>query len=70
MYTAQQIATVINYNKNNNIFRITTKKRVVWDLRNIDVANLQQVGVVIKYAEDFAALKKQVRAELVAQQLV
>ena len=70
MYTAQQIAAVINYNKNNNIFRITTKKRVVWDLRNIDVANLQQAGVVLKYAEDFAALKRAVRNELIAQKLV
>ena len=69
MYTAQQIAAVINYNKSNNIFRIANK-RVLWDLRNMDVANLQQAGVVLQYAEDFAALKKQVRNELVAQKLL
>lgn len=67
MYTAQQINTVLQYNKTANIFRITPAKRVVWDLRNMDVANLRQKGVVIVYAEEFAQLKKQVRAELVAQ---
>ena len=67
MYTAQQIAAVINYNAAANIFRISNTKRVLWDVRNKDVANLQQLGVVLKYAEDFAALKRAVRSELVAQ---
>lgn len=70
MYTAQQIAAVINYNNKNNIFRISKTKRVLWDVRNIDVANLQQQNVVINTAEQFAQLKKQVRSELVAQKLV
>lgn len=70
MFTAQQISTVINYNKNNNIFRVTKTKRVMWDVRNIDVANLQQLGVVLTYAEQFAQLKKQVRAALIAQKVI
>ena len=67
MYTAQQIAAVVAYNTKANIFRISKTKRVLWDLRNMVVANLQQLGVVLKYAEDFAALKKQVRKQLVAE---
>lgn len=69
MFTAQQIDTVIDYNKTANIFRINDDKRVTWDVRNGDVANLQQLGVEVKYAEDFAKLKKQVRAVLKQQQL-
>lgn len=69
MYTAADVNFVINYNKSNNIFRVANK-RVLWYLRNIDVDNLQRAGVTIKYAEDFAQLKKQVRASLVAQKLL
>ena len=70
MYTAQQIATVIAYNTNNNIFRITPAKRITWDLRNIDVANLQQLNVHIVTAADFAALKQTVRATLKALRII
>lgn len=69
MFTAQQINTVVNYNNTANIFRVSNK-RVLWDMRNGDVAKLQQLGVVVKYAEEFAQLKKQVRAVLKTQQLV
>jgi hypothetical protein len=65
-YTQDQIATVIAYNTQHNIFRISDSKRVLWDLRNDDVANLRQAGISISYAEDFAQLKKQVRQQLVA----
>lgn len=67
MYTARNVNTVLQYNKTANIFRITPAKRVVWHLRNMDVANLLLRGVTIASVEDFAKLKKQVRAELVLQ---
>lgn len=69
MFTAQQIDTVVDYNKTANIFYVSNR-RVLWDMRNGDVANLQQLGVAVKYAEEFAQLKKQVRAVLKTQQLV
>jgi hypothetical protein len=65
-YTQDQIDAVIAYNTQHNIFRISDSKRVLWDLRNDDVANLRQAGISISYAEDFAQLKKQVRQQLVA----
>ncbi len=64
-YTKQQIEAVIAYNATNNIFKVTNK-RVTWDVRRIDVTNLQQVGVAIITTDDFAMLKKQVRKQLVA----
>lgn len=67
MYTAQQIATVINYNSTGRIFSITANKRVMWDVRNGDIAKLQQQGVVINTQQQFNTLKKQVRAALVAE---
>ena len=71
MYTANDISTVIAYNKTGNIFRVTPTGRITWDLRNIDVTNLNaQLSKPLVYAEDFAQLKKQVRVELTAQAAV
>lgn len=68
MFTANDIKAVFNYNKTGNIFRITPAKRVTWDLRNMDVTNLNSVlSTPLNYAEDIAQLKKQVRAELKLQ---
>ena len=66
MYTEQQVQAVIAYNAKHNIFRRTAAGRIVWDLRNMDVANLRQLGVELVYAEDFAALKQQVKKTLQA----
>ena len=66
MYTAQQIATVINYNKKATVFYTTAKGSIRWDLRNGDVAELAKLGVAINYAEEFAKLKKQVKQALAA----
>lgn len=67
MYTAAQVATVIAYNAQAKIFRVTDKGRVVWDLRKMDVDNLRKLGVSIVYESEFAALKRAVKRELVAQ---
>jgi hypothetical protein len=68
MFTANDIKTVFAYNANANIFRVTPAKRVSWDLRNMDVTNLNAVlSSPLVYAEDFAQLKKQVRAQLKLQ---
>lgn len=68
MFTANDIKTVFAYNANANIFRVTPAKRVSWRLLNIDVATLnKQLSKPLVYAEDFAALKKQVRAQLKLQ---
>lgn len=65
MFTANDIKTVFAYNANANIFRVTSAKRVSWRLLNIDVATLnKQLSKPLVYAEDFAQLKKQVRAQL------
>jgi len=66
MYTLQQVQAVIAYNAKNNIFRRTPAGRIVWDLRNMDVDNLRKLGVDIVYAEDYAALKQQVKKTLQA----
>lgn len=65
MYTQQQIQTVINYNNTARIFNVTPRNRITWDVRNVDVANLQQQGVRIVTQADFAQLKKQVKQALV-----
>lgn len=70
MYSDNNVNFVINYNKTTNIFRVTSAKRVVWDLRNMDVDNLRKAGIVLQYAEDFAQLKTQVRNKLKAQGLL
>ncbi len=68
MYTANDISKVIKYNESAHIFRVTPAKRVTWDLRNIDVAVLnEQLSSPLVYAEDIAQLKKQVRAQLKLQ---
>lgn len=68
MYTQQQIQTVINYNNTARIFNVTQRNRITWDVRNVDVANLQQQGVRIVTQADFAQLKKQVKQTLQDQQ--
>jgi hypothetical protein len=66
-YTADDIATVVQYNASAKIFRITDSGRVQWDLRNQDVQYLNSaLSKRIDTAEDFAALKKQVRKQIVA----
>ena len=68
MFTANDISKVFKYNESARIFRITAAKRVTWDLRNIDVAVLnEQLSTPINFAEDVAQLKKQVRAQLKLQ---
>ena len=68
MFTANDISKVFKYNESAKIFRITPAKRVQWDLRNIDVAVLnEQLSTPINFAEDVAQLKKQVRAQLKLQ---
>jgi hypothetical protein len=68
MYTANDIANVLAYNKTREIFYITESKRVMWRVNNGDKARLQtMLSKRFEYAEDFAQLKKQVRAELKAQ---
>ena len=68
MFTANDISKVFKYNESCNIFRVTPAKRVSWDLRNIDVAVLnEQLSKQIVFADDFAQLKKQVRAQLKLQ---
>jgi hypothetical protein len=66
MYTPEQVQAVIAYNAQHNIFRKSAGGRILWDLRNIDVANLRLLGVTIAYAEHFAALKQQVKRALQA----
>ena len=68
MYTANDIASVFEYNKQYNVFYITDKKRVMWYVNNRDKQRLQAVlSRQFETAEDFAQLKKLVRAELKAQ---
>lgn len=68
MFTANDIKAVFAYNNRANIFRVTPAKRVQWDLRNMDVTNLNAVlSTPLNYAEDIAQLKKQVRNELKLQ---
>lgn len=71
MYTPADIAAVIAYNAAANIFNITDNKRVVWHINNGNKQHLQTIlSKRLVYAEDFAALKKQVRVALKQQQLV
>lgn len=67
MYSSQQIRTVIAYNNKGNIFSISEKGRVIWDVRRKDVTALQELGVAIPSLQAFDKLKKQVRAVLTAQ---
>ena len=66
MYTEQQVQAVVAYNAKNYIFRTSPAGRIVWTMRNVDVANLQQLGINIATAADFALLKKQVKQAIVA----
>lgn len=62
MYTNDDLITVINYNNTAHIFRITPAKRIVWDMRNANVAHLNSVlSKQIITEADFKQLKKQVR---------
>ena len=71
MFTTSDIAAVFAYNKTANIFRVSETKRVLWDVRNMHKQYLNTVlSRPLQYAEEFAQLKKQVRAELKKQQLV
>lgn len=68
MYTKQDLKVVFEYNEKSNMFRITDAKRVQWYLRRMDKEYLNaNLSAGLVYAEDFAALKKQVRKELVEQ---
>ena len=68
MFTASDISKVFKYNESARIFNVTPAKRVQWDLRNADVANLNaMLSTPLNYAEDVAQLKKQVRAQLKLQ---
>ena len=68
MFTANDISKVFKYNESARIFRITAAKRLQWDLRNMDVTNLNaMLSAPLNFAEDVAQLKKQVRAQLKLQ---
>ena len=68
MYTTQDLKVVFDYNTKAKIFRVIDAKRVQWNLRNMDKDYLNtNLSVSLVYAEDFAALKKQVRKELASQ---
>lgn len=65
MFTANDINKVFKYNESARIFSVTPAKRVQWDLRNMDVTNLNAIlSAPLNFAEDVAQLKKQVRNEL------
>jgi len=71
MYTANDIAKVFEYNKTYAVFNVTATKRVLWNVNNLDKQRLQALlSQRFEFAEDFAQLKKQVRAELKAQGVV
>ena len=68
MFTANDISKVFKYNESARIFSVTPAKRVQWDLRNMDVTNLNaMLSAPLNFAEDVAQLKKQVRAQLKLQ---
>jgi hypothetical protein len=68
VYTTQDLKVVFDYNTKAKIFRVTDEKRVQWNLRNMDKDYLNtNLSAGLVHAEDFAALKKQVRKELVSQ---
>jgi hypothetical protein len=70
MYTTEQIETVIKYNQIREVFRITERRRVVWNMLYGNVSDLDAFGIKIVTAEDFSQLKKQVRAELMSRNLI
>ena len=68
MFTKNDVALVLAYNVKAKMFYVSSAKRVQWSMLNKDKTYLQSVlSKELVYAEDFALLKKQVRAELVAQ---
>ena len=71
MFTDNDIKEVFNYNKRSMIFRVTDSRRVVWSVNNGNKQYLNDtLSQPVKTAEDFAQLKKQVKAELKLQGLV
>ena len=65
MYTNDDVLAVIAYNKTARIYTVSAKQRIMWDVRNKDVAYLNSVlSKQIITQNDFAQLKKQVRAML------
>lgn len=66
MFTQADVNAVIAYNNSikAKIYTVVNNK-VRWDLRNADVAHLNNIlSTKLVYAEDVAKLKKQVRATL------
>lgn len=71
MFTTSDIKAVFAYNKTANIFRVTDTKRVLWDVRNMHKQHLNTIlSSPLQTADQFAKLKKQVRAVLKQQNLV
>ena len=66
MYTSAQAKAAITLNVQAFMFTVAAGK-VNWHLRNMHKDALAHAGVVVRTAEDFAALRRAVRVELAAQ---